>query len=162
MNLNATLLGQMITFAILIGFTMRFVWPPVIAALNARQKKIADGIAAAEEAEQELAMAKQEKEVILQGAKQEAIAIVEQANKKAGQVIEEAKMVARHEGERILLSVKAEAGQVYKRAQDELKNRVVALVLFGTEKILGRSVSAEGHQDILEGLLTDLRSSPKK
>lgn len=157
MNINATLLGQMITFAILIWFTMRFIWPPVIAALHARQKKIAEGIAAAEQAEQELAMAQKEKEAILQVAHQEVSAIIEEANKKAGHMVEEAKATARTEGERILVAVKKEAEQAVKHAQDELQNRVVALVILGTEKVLGRAVSSEAHQGILEELLVDLR-----
>lgn len=157
MNINATLLGQMITFAILIWFTMRFVWPPVIAALNARQKKIADGIAAAEQSQQELVRAQKKFDELIREAKQQATSILEQADKRANQVVEGAKIEARQEGDRIVTAAKNEIEQAYQRAKEELREHVVSLVLVGVEKILEQSINQDAHHKTLDKLLSDLR-----
>ena len=145
MNLNATLVVQFVVFFILAGFTMKFVWPPLMKALDERAKKIADGLAAAEKGKLELASSR--------AANQLRVA---EAEKQAALVIEDAKKQAEHEKARILAEARAEAEQQVQRARDVLRDQVAALAVAGAEQILKREVNAGVHADLLSQLKTQL------
>lgn len=136
MNINATLIGQMVAFAIFIFLTMRFVWPPIVAAMAERTKRIADGLQAADRAEKDLELAKQKVAEQLTSAKKEAAAIIDSANKRAIEIVEEAKAKALVEAGRVKASAEAEIEQATSRAKEELRSKVVVLALAGAEKIL--------------------------
>ncbi len=140
MNINATLIGQMVAFAIFIFLTMRFVWPPIVAAMAERTKRIADGLQAADRAEKDLELAKQKVVEQLTSAKKEAAAIIDSANKRAIEIVEEAKAKALVEAGRVKASAEAEIEQATSRAKEELRSKVVVLALAGAEKILGSSI----------------------
>ena len=148
MNINATLLGQMITFAVFVWFTMRFVWPLLMQAIEERQAKIADGLAAAEKGRHELELAEVRAKELLRERKQQAAEIVAHAQKRANEIIEEAKISARTESERILGSARAEISQDLQEARDKLQREVGQLAIAAAEQILMREVDAEAHQDL--------------
>jgi len=152
MDINASLLGQAITFAILIWFTMKVVWPPLVRALEERMKKIADGLAAAEKGKQELAQADQQVATKLERAKQQAADIIAQSEKRSAAMVEEAKVVAKTEADRIIANAKAELQQEVQRTKAELRNQVASLAVAGAEKILKRQVDQKTHADILGDL----------
>jgi len=133
-NFNATLIGQMITFGLLVLFTMKYVWPPIMQAMQDRQKKIADGLASAERGvrEQELAQAKAAQ--TLKEAKQQSAEIVAQAHKRANEIIEQSKQDARTEGDRQLAAAKAEIEQEVNRAREQLRHQVVSLAVTGQSR----------------------------
>ncbi len=156
MNINATLLGQAITFAILIWFTMKFVWPPLLAAMEERAQTIADGLAAAERGKHDLELAsKRSAELILQ-AKEKASEIISQGEKRASEILEEAKASAKSEGERLIAVAKAEIDQEVFRAKEQLRMQVTAIALAGAGKILGREIEANAHNDLLEKLVSEI------
>ncbi len=154
--INATLFGQAITFTIFVWFCMKFVWPPLIAAIEARQMKIQDGLASAERAAQDLAQAQSQSESQLQDAKQEAATILEQANKRKAQIVEEAKVVAEAEKARIIDQGQAELDAERNRAKEELRKQVSVLAVQGAEKIIGRTIDASAHADIVDSLAKEL------
>lgn len=156
MNINATLFGQAIWFAVFIWITMKFVWPPLQKAMQERQKQIADGLAAAERGknEQELA-AKRSAEVIRQ-AKDKASEIILQAEKRAQQIVEEGKVQAKGEQSKIIAGAKAEIDQEVMRAKEQLRGRVAELAVAGAGKILRREVDAKAHADLLKQLEQEL------
>ena len=156
MNINMTMLGQAIAFAFFVWFCMRYVWPPVITALRARQADIAAGLDAAERGQHSLEAAEQKVQELNQEAKRQAAAILEQANRRAGQVVEEAKEQARAEGERLKAAAQAEVAQEVSRARESLRREVGALALVGAEKVLGRAVDQNSHQDLLDELVKEL------
>lgn len=156
MNINMTLIGQMITFAIFVWFCMKFVWPPISNAMAERQKQIADGLDAADRANRDLELAQEKVGERLRESKQEASAIIDQANKRANQIIDEAKDLARVEGERIKLSAQAEIDQEINRAKEALRSQVSVLAVAGAEKILERSVDESAHSEILDKLAAQL------
>lgn len=156
MNINMTMLGQAIAFAFFVWFCMRYVWPPVITALRARQADIAAGLDAAERGQHSLEAAEQKVQELNQEAKRQAAAILEQANRRAGQVVEEAKEQARAEGERLKAAAQAEVEQEVSRARESLRREVGALALVGAEKVLGRAVDKNSHQDLLDELVKEL------
>ncbi|MFA7095603.1 MAG: F0F1 ATP synthase subunit B [Gammaproteobacteria bacterium] len=156
MNINATLLGQMITFALLVWFTMKFVWPPLTRALEARRTRIADGLAAAERGAHELELAQKRAGEMLREARQQAADLVAQANKRAAEIIEEAKNEARAEGERLLTAARAEIDQEINRAKEQLRAEVVTIALAGASKILEREIDANAHRDILDKLVAEI------
>lgn len=156
MNINATLLGQMITFAVFVWFTMRFVWPLLMQAIEERQAKIADGLAAAEKGRHELELAEVRAKELLRERKQHAAEIVAHAQKRANEIIEEAKISARTESERILGSARAQISQDLQEARDKLKQEVGQLAIAAAEQILMREVDAETHQEILSKLSVQL------
>jgi F-type H+-transporting ATPase subunit b len=155
-NINATLFGQMLTFIILVWFTMKFVWPPIIKALDERAKKIADGLAAAERGRQDLASAEQRAAQIERDARARAQELIAAAEKRAAGIVDEAKVQAKVEGDRIVAGAKAEIDQEAQRTKDELRRQVAALAVAGAEKILRREVDAKAHTDLLMGLEREL------
>jgi F-type H+-transporting ATPase subunit b len=159
MNLNVTLLGQMITFALLVWFTMKYIWPPITKALAERQKKIADGLAAAERGVHELALAQTKATEQLRATKQQVAAIIEQANRQGAQLIDEAKERARAEGERMLIAMRSEMAQEINRAKDRLRNQISAIALAGAEKILERAVDDALNNELIEKLIADIAES---
>ena len=156
MAINLTLLGQLIAFAIFTWFCMKFVWPPITAAMDARQKKIAEGLDAAGRAERDLKLAQEKAAEMLRETKQPAAEIIEKANKTANDIVEEAKQQARSEGERLLEGAKAEIELEVNRVKEELRNQVSVLAVAGAEKILGATVDAKAHNDLVEQLAKEL------
>ncbi|MBP9956122.1 F0F1 ATP synthase subunit B [Geopseudomonas guangdongensis] len=156
MNINLTLFGQTIAFAIFVWFTMKFVWPPITAAMQARQKKIAEGLDAAGRAQRDLQLAQEKAAQMLRETKEQAAEILDKANKTANAIVEEAKQQARSEGERLLVSAKAEIEVEVNRAKDQLRAQVAALAVAGAEKILESSVDAKAHNDLVAKLASQL------
>lgn len=149
MNINFTLISQAIAFAVFIAFTVKFVWPPLMKAIETRQKQIADGLAAAERGKQDLELATKRSADTLRETKDRAAEIIAQAEKRAGQIIEEAKNNAKAEGERLIVGAKAEIQQEAYRAKEVLRSQVADLVIAATEKVLRREVDAKAHADLL-------------
>ena len=156
MNINATLLGQTIMFAMFVWFCMKFVWPPIIAALDARKRQIADGLAAAERGKHDLELAAKRSAEVLREAKEKATEIIAQGDRRASEIVEEAKELARAEGDRIIAAAKAEVGQEVFRAREQLRTQVSAIALAGAGKILGREIDAKAHNDLLEKLVAEI------
>lgn len=156
MNINLTLLAQAVSFAILIWFTARFVWPPLLNAVESRQKTIADGLAAGERGKHELEIASKRSVETLREAKHQASDIIAQAEKRAVALIDEAKEQAKIEGERILTGAKAELDQEVFRAKEALRQQVAELAVSGAEKILRREIDAKAHADILSAVSSQL------
>jgi F-type H+-transporting ATPase subunit b len=155
-NINATIIGQMLAFAVFVFLTYRFVWPPIIAALEERTKKIADGLQSAEKAEKDLELAKQKAAQQIKEAKEQASVLIEQANKRAAQIVEEAKQQALLESERIKISAKTELESEVTHAREQLRKQVATLALVGAEKILAQSIDASAHSAMLEKLTAEL------
>jgi len=155
-NLNATLIGQMVAFVIFIYLTQRFVWPPIVAAMAERTRRIADGLQAADKAEKDLELAKHKVVEQLTSAKKEAATIIDQANKRAIEIVEEAKEKARLEGDRLKVSAQAEIEQATSRAREELRAKVVTLALAGAEKILESSIDQNAHTELVNKLAAEL------
>jgi F-type H+-transporting ATPase subunit b len=156
MNINFTLIAQAIAFAVLIWFTVKFVWPPLLGAIEKRQKEIADGLAAASEGRNALEVAAKKSEVTLTEAKQKASEIIAQAEKRASQIVEEAKNNAKAEGERIIAGAKAEIDQEVNRAKEGLRSQVSVLAVAGAEKILRKEINAKAHSEMLSKLAAEL------
>ena len=152
MSINATLVGQMIVFALLVWFTMRFVWPVLLKAMDERQAKIADGLAAAEKGKHELELAEKRAIQILRDGKQQATDIIAQAQKRADEIVEEAQQAARVEGERIVVAARAQVEQEVNQAREELKSEISKLALVGAEQILMREVDFAAHREVLDKL----------
>jgi F-type H+-transporting ATPase subunit b len=155
-SINATLIVQMIVFAILVWFTMRFVWPPITAALDERAKKIADGLSAADKAKSELAAANTRVEQQLAAARDDAQKRLADAERLAQQMIEEAKSRASDEGAKIVAAARAEAEQEAIKAREVLREQVAGLAVKGAEAILKREVNPSVHADLLNRLKTEL------
>ncbi len=156
MNINFTLIAQAIAFAVLIWFTVKFVWPPLLKAIETRQKEIADGLAAAQEGKSALEVAAKKSETTLNEAKQKASEIIGQAEKRATQIVEEAKGNAKSEGERIITGAKAEIDQEVNRAKEGLRAQVSALAIAGAEKILRKEINGKAHSEMLSKLAAEL------
>ena len=156
MNLNATLFAQIVVFFILAWFTMQFVWPPIMKALDDRAKKIADGLAAAEQGQQDLASAKETSTALLRDGREKASEMIALAEKRANQVIEDAKVTSQIEAERIVAAAKAEAAQEAERLKAALRDQVSALAVAGAEKILKREIDAKAHAKLLSSLKEEL------
>jgi F-type H+-transporting ATPase subunit b len=156
MNINLTLLGQTIGFALFVVFCLKYVWPPLRDALHARQKKIADGLAAAERGENEEERARERAEETVREAKGQAAEIVDHAQKRANEIVEEAKASAQSEAERIKQAAQAEMDQEVTRAREHLRGQVVALALTGAERVLEREVDRDTHAAIVDDLVEDL------
>ncbi len=152
MNINLTLIGQLLAFVLFVWFTKKYVWTPIIAALDARKGTIADGLAAAERGQHEQELAKKRSAEAMREAKVEAAEIVGMAQKRASEIIDEAKGDARGEGERILAAARAEIDQEANRAREALREKVSELAVAGAEKILRREINAEAHREILDGV----------
>ncbi|MGB0466012.1 MAG: F0F1 ATP synthase subunit B [Pontibacterium sp.] len=156
MNINLTIIGQAIAFAIFVMFCMKYVWPPITAALAERKSKIAEGLDAADRAERDLHLAKEKAAADLRKGKDEAAAIIEQANKRANQIVDEAKEQARDEAERVKIAAQAEIEQEANRAKEALRAQVAALVITGAEKILEASIDKKAHAKLVEKLAAEL------
>lgn len=156
MSFNLTLIAQAVAFALFIWFTVRFVWPPLLRAIEARQKSIADGLAAGEQGRKSLEVSSKQAEQAIQDARSRSAEILSQAEKRAAQVLEEAKANAKAEGEREKTAAKAEIQQEVSRARETLRDQVAALAVAGAEKILRREVDAKAHADLLDGIKKQL------
>jgi F-type H+-transporting ATPase subunit b len=156
MNINLTLLGQTISFAVFVWFCMRFVWPPIVAALDERKKRIADGLAAAERGHHEKDLAEKRARDILMEARDKANEVLVLAQRRSGEIIDEAKDSARAEGERMLAVARADIAQEMNRAKERLRQEVVALALAGAEQVLMREVDAKAHGEALKKLAAQL------
>jgi F-type H+-transporting ATPase subunit b len=155
-SINATLLAQMVVFALLIGFTMRYIWPILLTAMVERETRIADGLAAAERGRHELELADKAAGDKLRDAKQHAQEYIVQAQKRADELVEEAKQQARVEAERILIAARAEIEQESNQAREQLRADVAALVVAGAERILLKEIDVDAHRDLLKKLAADL------
>ncbi len=156
MNLNATIIGQMIAFAVFVAFCMKYVWPPIMAALEARTKKIAEGLAAAERGRHEQELAEKRAKQVIHEAKEQANEIISQAQRRGNEIVDESKEIARTEGERILTSAKAEIEQEANRVKEELRQQVASIALAGASKILSREIDDKTHTDLLEELVSQI------
>ncbi|MTI12188.1 F0F1 ATP synthase subunit B [Sansalvadorimonas verongulae] len=156
MNINATIIGQSIAFAFFVWFCMKNVWPPLIGALNARQKKIADGLAAAEQATSDLEHAKEQAAAQLEQAKEEARGIIDQANRRASVIVEEAKDNARTEGERLLTAARAEIAMEENQAREALRTQVTTIAVAGASKVLGQKIDLAAHGELVDQLAAEL------
>ena len=156
MNINATLLAQTIMFALFVWFCMKFVWPPIMAALEQRRKQIADGLAGAERAKHDLELASKHSAEILREAKVKVGEIVHSGEKRAGEIVEVAKVQAKVEGDRIIAGAKAEIEQEVFRAKEQLRTQVSGIALAGASKILGREIDAKAHNDLLDNLVAKI------
>ena len=152
MNLNFSLIAQAISFAAFIWFTVKFVWPPMLRAIEARQKTIADGLAAADQGRRSLEQSTRQAEDAVSQARGRAADILAQAEKRAAQLVDEARNAAKEESGREKAAAKAEIAQEVTRAREQLRNQVAALAVSGAEKILRREVDAKAHADLLESI----------
>ena len=156
MNINGTLVAQAIVFALLVLFTMKFVWPPIATALDERIKKVADGLAAADKAKAELSNANKRVEDELAKSRNETAARLADAERRAQAIVEEAKTKALEEGNKIIVAAKAEAEQQSVKAREALREQVAVLAVKGAEQILRKEVNAGVHADLLSRLKTEL------
>ncbi len=156
MNINLTLIGQSITFALFVWFCMKYIWPPVMGALEARRKEIADGLAAAERGQHEQELAEKRATEHIREAKGQASDIVAQAQKRASEIVEEAKGDAKTEADRIVTGANAEIEQETNRAREQLRKEVVGLAIAGAEKVLKREVDKDNHASALDDLAAQL------
>lgn len=149
MSINATLIGQMITFTLLVWFTMKYVWPPIMAALEERKTKIAEGLAAAERGHEEIRLAEKKAKSVLKEAKEQSAEIIATAQRRANELVEESKLQAKKEGERLLDAAKAQIEQEMLAARENLRKEVSSLALRAAEQILKEEIDKAKHQDIL-------------
>jgi len=156
MNLNATLFAQAVVFFAFIFITVKFVWPMMQEKIDARQKAIADGLAAGEQGKRSLESSSKQAEQAIAEARSRAAEIVAQAEKRGSQVMEEAKAAAKAEGDREKAAAKADIQQEAQRAREQLREQVAALAVAGAEKILRREVDAKAHAELLEGIKKQL------
>ncbi len=156
MNINLTLIAQLITFFVFVMFCMKFVWPPIMNALLERKAMIADGLAAAEKGQHEEELAKKRAVEILKEAKDKAQDIISQADKRASEIIEESKDTARVEAERIVTAANAEIEQQANRARETLRGQVVTLAVQGASKVLKKEIDAKANEDLLDDLVAQL------
>ena len=155
MNINLTLIGQMVAFLVFVAFCMRYVWPPIMAAMEERQQKIADGLAAADRASHDLELAQKEAVDRLAEAKKEAAGIVDAANKRAATVIDEAKAAAVVEADRVKELANVEVEREKAQAKEQLMSQVSALAIAGAEKVLAAEIDADKHTDLLKQLVEE-------
>ena len=156
MNINATLIGQAIAFFLFVVFCMKYVWPPILQALEERKKKIADGLAAAEHGKHEQALAEERAKELLREAKEQAGEIITRADKRASEIVDEAKDDARAEGDRLIVSARAEIDQEVNRVKEDLRGQVVAIALAGAGKVLEREVDETTHAELLNKLAAEI------
>jgi len=156
MNLNFSLVAEALTFAAFIWFTVKFVWPPMLRAIEARQKTIADGLAAAEQGRRSLETSTRQADEEIRKARERASETIAQTDKRVAQMIEEARNAAKEEGNREKAAAKAEIEQELSRAREQLRDHVAALAVAGAEKILRREVDAKAHADLLDAIKRQL------
>jgi len=155
-NLNATLIGELIAFTVFVLFCMKYVWPPLNGAIEARQKKIEDGLAATDKAEQELEVARKQAAEQLKEAKAQAADIVEQAKKRAALIVDEETTRGQQEREKIIAQGHSEIDSERSRVSEELRKQVATLSVIGAERILEREINQAAHSDIVEKLVAEL------
>jgi F-type H+-transporting ATPase subunit b len=153
MNINATLIGQAIAFFLFVVFCMKYVWPPILQALEERKKKIADGLAAAEHGKHEQALAEERAKELLREAKEQAGEIITRADKRAAEIVDEAKDDAKAEGDRLLTAAQAEIEQEVNRARESLRGQVVEIATAGAGRILKRELDATANDDLIKDLV---------
>ena len=156
MNINATLIGQGIAFFLFVVFCMKYVWPPILHALEERKKKIADGLAAGEHGKQEQLLAEERAKELLREAKEQAGEIITRADKRASEIVDEAKQDAKAEGGRMLTAAKAEIDQELNRVKEDLRGQVVSIALAGASKVLEREVDENAHAELLNKLAAEI------
>ena len=156
MNINLTLFGQMVSFAVFVWFTMKFIWPPIVKALEDRKAKIAEGLAAAERGHHEKELAQRRASEVIQKAKTEGAEIVGMAQKRAASIVDEAKDDARAEGERILVAARAEIDQERNKVKEQIREQVAQLALAAAEKILNKEIDASRHKDLLDSVVKQI------
>ena len=156
MNLNATLIIQAIVFFILALVTMKFIWPPLIAAIDDRRRKIAEGLASAEKGEKSLSEAKSSAAEIVKEARVQAARIVEQANRRSGELVEEARGTAVAEGHRLVAEARQNVELESGRAREQLRKEVATIAVAGASKLLGREIDEKAHADLLEKLALEI------
>lgn len=156
MEINFTLIGQLITFAVLVFFTMKYVWPPILKAMQEREKTIADGLAAAEKGQRDLELARHKSKEIIQEAKLEGSRIIDQANKRATNIIAEGKQTAKQEVDRMLAAAKEDISQMTQQAKRELQNHISELAISMAEKVLQRGIDADTHRKLLDKMVAEI------
>ena len=156
MDINMTILGQTLAFILFVWFCMKYVWPPLMAAIEKRQKEIADGLSSAERAKKDLDLAQNKAMEQIKEAKQQAAEIIEQANKRRAQIIDEANQDAMGEREKILKQAQAEIEAERNRAKEELRKHVALLAVAGAEKILERQIDKAANSDLVDKLVAEL------
>ena len=156
MSLNATLIGELIAFIVFVWFCMKFVWPPLNGAIEARQKKIEDGLAASDKAEKDLELARKKATEELKEAKSQAADIIEQAKKRATQIVDEETTRGHEEREKIIAQGQAEVEAERNRAKEDLRQQVSVLAIAGASKIIEKEIDASAHSDILDKLVAEL------
>lgn len=157
MSINATLIVQMLVFAFFVWFTMKYVWPPIMAAIAERQQKISDGLAYAERAQAELAQSHEQVEASLAEARQQASELLAQANQRAAQIVEEAKTAALEQGDRLVANAKAEIDRQAAQAREAIRRDVSALAVAGAGKIIGKELDANTHKKLIDDLVAQAR-----
>ena len=157
MNINLTLIAQALTFTAFIGFTIKFVWPYLLRAIEERQKTIADGLAAAEQGKRSLEISTRQADESVRQGRDRAAELIAQAEKRAAQMVEEARNQAKEEGNREKAAAQAEIEQQVSRAREALREQVATLAVAGAEKILRREVDAKAHAQLLAQLRQELR-----
>jgi len=155
-NLNATILGQAIAFVLFVLFCMKYVWPPIINAIEKRQKEIADGLAFAENAKKDLELAQVNSTEQINKAKLQAQVIIEQANKRKSQIIEEAKAEAEQQRSQILAQTETEIEAKHQRSYEELRKKIAVLAVIGAQKIIEQSIDEKVNSDIIDKLVAEL------
>jgi F-type H+-transporting ATPase subunit b len=156
MNINATLIGQAIAFFLFVVFCMKYVWPPILHALEERKKKIADGLAAGEHGKREQALAEDRAKELLREAKEQAGEIITRADKRAAEIVDESKGDAKAEGERLLTAAKADISQELNRVKEDLRGQVVSIALAGASKVLEREVDETAHAELMNKLAAEI------
>ena len=156
MNLNLTLIAQVVSFTVFILFTVKFVWPHMLRAIETRQKTIADGLAAAEQGKRSLETSTKQADEAIKEARNRAADLIAQAEKRGSQIVDEARNAAKEEGNREKAAAKAEIAQEVTRAREQLRDRVATLVVAGAEKILRREVDAKAHAELLAQLKREI------
>ncbi len=156
MNFNATLIGQSITFLVFVWFCMKYIWPPLMAALEERNAKISDGLAAAEQGQKDLEDAQSKVSDSLNDAKQQAQEIINQAQKRANEIVDESKDTAREEAEKIKIAASSDIDQQINSAREQLRKEVSSIALAGAEQILKREVDAKTHAAVLDELVAQI------
>ena len=159
MNINATLFGQAVVFAILIWFTVKFIWPPLLQAIEDRQKKIADGLAAAERGQKELQQSHGDAAEIVNEAREKALKIVDQANRRSNEIVDEARVTAIAEGQRLVGDARQEVQLEQSRARDALRKDVARLAVAGASRLLEREIDPKTHADLIEKLATEIEGA---
>jgi F-type H+-transporting ATPase subunit b len=156
MSFNLTLIAQAVAFALFIWFTVKFVWPPLLRAIETRQKTIADGLAAAEEGKRSLELSNKRADEEIKKARDRAAELLAQAEKRGAQLVDEAKNAAKEEGNREKAAAKAEIEQAITRAREQLRDHVASLAVAGAEKILRREVDQKAHAELLDSIKKQL------